>query len=227
MPYQSKLLRSKEWIEYREKVLDLDGYTCVQCHRTSDEGITLQVHHKTYESGRLPWEYDFSDCEVLCKGCHAAEHGIIKPRFGWYFIAEEDLGSLDGECELCGTELRYLHTVYHPSWGSLDVGTICCDTLTGTTQASEARKKRTRLNRFIKHEKWVFDRGQHYFTRAGINIVITGDHFDITGEPRDFTVELNDISGRMHFDTLENAKKHVFELIISGKARNYLEQASG
>ena len=61
----------RQWAAFREKVVNLDGAMCVECGRTRSDGVVLQVHHRQYIRGRKPWEYDYADCETLCKGCHA------------------------------------------------------------------------------------------------------------------------------------------------------------
>jgi len=96
-----------EWRTFREELLRLHDGVCGRCYRGQPEGVVLQVHHKIYIRGRLPWEYPPEACEVLCKGCHAEEHGRIMPQSGWeHFGDYDDLGAPDGECELCGTAIR-------------------------------------------------------------------------------------------------------------------------
>jgi len=99
--------RRKEWKKFRESVIESDGGKCVHCGRGEDEAV-LQVHHKRYIKGRLPWEYGTKDCETLCKGCHAELHGLIKPRSGWDYLWDEDLDDLSGTCQNCGTSIRYV-----------------------------------------------------------------------------------------------------------------------
>lgn len=65
-----ELLKTKEWKECREKILARDNYTCKNCGSTK----YLNVHHKFYRSGCMPWEYE-DDCLItLCKDCHLKEH---------------------------------------------------------------------------------------------------------------------------------------------------------
>lgn len=64
--YSEKLL-SPHWQRKRQDILTRDNYTCCHC---GDKETTLHVHHKTYISGRQPWEYDDSNFIVLCKYCH-------------------------------------------------------------------------------------------------------------------------------------------------------------
>ncbi|MFN3195275.1 MAG: HNH endonuclease [Chlorobiota bacterium] len=114
----------KEWKKFRESVIESDGGKCVQCGRGEDEAV-LQVHHKRYIKGRLPWQYGTKDCETLCKGCHAELHGHIKPRSGWDYLWDDDLGDLSGTCQNCGTSIRYVFHIGHEKWGFMEVGTHC------------------------------------------------------------------------------------------------------
>jgi hypothetical protein len=65
----SKYLWSEEWQAKRRLALDAAGGRCCRCRRRDQ----LQVHHKTYE--RVCHE-EPSDLLVLCRDCHAKEHGI-------------------------------------------------------------------------------------------------------------------------------------------------------
>jgi 5-methylcytosine-specific restriction endonuclease McrA len=53
-----------EWLALRRRLLAAAGYRCQRCW---DSGVTLQLHHKTYD--RLGHEVD-EDFEVLCIPCH-------------------------------------------------------------------------------------------------------------------------------------------------------------
>lgn len=86
--------RNKEWESFREEVFELDNHQCVRCNRTEFDGVVLQVHHKEYLKGKTPWEYPYEFCETLCKGCHAAEDGLIPPKNGWEYCGEEKRDAL-------------------------------------------------------------------------------------------------------------------------------------
>jgi hypothetical protein len=185
-------------------------------------GVVLQVHHKAYVPGRKPWEYAHDECETLCKGCHAQEHGIIMPQSGWEHMGSDDLGGLDGNCELCGTELRYTYLIHHRNWGSMTVGSDCCDRLTGTTEASEFMdlhvKARGKLKRFVSSPRWSErPSGEHTIEQDGISV-------SVWPQDSSFRLSMDDAKGRTDYDTLIDAKVKVFELIETGEAAKYLEQ---
>lgn len=94
-----------DWHAFRADMIKLHGGRCLTCGRGEPE-VVLQVHHKHYVAGRLPWQYSFDECEVLCRGCHGREHGKLRPSFGWTCQGYSDLGDLVGTCDLCGTGLE-------------------------------------------------------------------------------------------------------------------------
>jgi len=212
-----RLYRDKQWIEFREEVFEMDGYACVKCGRASPE-VVLQVHHKEYQYGKPPWDYPLKLCETLCKGCHAREHGEIRPNEGWACYSEDDLGGLYGECECCGTSLRYVFHIHHEKWEPLAVGTDCCDKLTGTTEATEYRKLLGRRKRFIVSKRWRNSPvGLHIKQGRSLEIEIR-----LNGQ--EFRIYMNGIQGNKTFVSETLAKAFVFDIIESGKAQDFAKR---
>lgn len=211
--------RSKDWKKFREEVIRLDGGACSNCNRTPANGVVLQVHHKRYVEGRKPWEYPYDACYTLCSGCHAAEHGKIPPKFGWTFAGWDDLGALDGICDLCGKALRYTFLVAHSAWQTMEVGEECCDNLTCTQEASNLAESRRRfagrLKRFVDSSRWeVFPNGRQAITQKGFLVSIRpaagGYRTSVDGE-----------TGKALHGSLLDAKAAIFEAIDSGKVRDW------
>lgn len=63
----SDQLKNPKWQRRRLEILNRDNFTCQLCRDTETE---LQIHHKKYTPGSLPWEYDNSELVTLCKHCH-------------------------------------------------------------------------------------------------------------------------------------------------------------
>jgi HNH endonuclease len=206
--------RDKRWIKFCEELIELDGGACVRCGRTREDGAILQVHHKQYLSGKLPWEYPFELCETLCKRCHAEEHGKIRPETGWEFVGADDLGDLCGNCERCGTEIRHVFLVQHPEWAPMAVGTVCCDNLTGSAIASEKRKHNDRLKRFMRSKRWSEEGGRHLIRQKQFNI-------QIIPEAGEYRIIINNKKGSQLYPSLEAAKTRVFDFIESGEADKF------
>lgn len=76
IPYE-KLLSTPEWLERRALILDRDGRCCAECgFATAADGgrFILQVHHRYYVRGSLPWEYPDEALSTLCLACHGKLH---------------------------------------------------------------------------------------------------------------------------------------------------------
>ena len=67
----SKYLDHPLWIKKRDDVIYQSNSECSKCSSKHD----LNVHHKSYETGKMPWQYPMENFEVLCGSCHAKEHG--------------------------------------------------------------------------------------------------------------------------------------------------------
>ncbi len=74
MSKYSDLLTDPRWQKKRLEVLSEANFRCQKCG-----GIRrrLDVHHKQYRSGALPWEYENHEFEVLCRICHETEHVVL------------------------------------------------------------------------------------------------------------------------------------------------------
>lgn len=72
--YSKKLLDPK-WQKKRLEILSRDEWHCQICF---DSETTLHVHHRYYETGKEPWEYDNNALVTLCSECHESETEFIK-----------------------------------------------------------------------------------------------------------------------------------------------------
>jgi hypothetical protein len=66
-----KDLATREWQEFRSRVLERDGERCTRCKLKLSR---LEAHHTRYIEGRRLWEYDLSDLVTLCRRCHEEAH---------------------------------------------------------------------------------------------------------------------------------------------------------
>jgi len=158
-----KFYRNYEWVKFSKNIKERDNNKCTKCFRNSSE-VVLQVHHSIYYENKKPWEYSWSDCIILCKGCHAREHNLIEPNYGWILISINDLGDLDGVCERknCNQAIRYEHIAYHPQWGYKIIGSSCIEFLT----QEDKFKSRQYINLYKKIAKALYkfnwDKSVHY-----------------------------------------------------------------
>jgi 5-methylcytosine-specific restriction endonuclease McrA len=61
------LLRDPRWQQKRLVVFARDRWKCQACGATTKE---LQVHHKWYVAGALPWDVPMPALVTLCVDCH-------------------------------------------------------------------------------------------------------------------------------------------------------------
>lgn len=66
-----ELLLDPRWQRRRLECLEAAGFRCQRCRHTDK---TLNVHHRRYYGGRLPWEYTDAQLIVLCDDCHELQH---------------------------------------------------------------------------------------------------------------------------------------------------------
>lgn len=127
---------------------------------------------------------------------------------------------------MCSEPIRYVFTVFHPQWGTVDVGTNCCDRMTGTQDASEQRRYAERLDRFLRSPKWVRPcRGPGWHPRdLGCHIALHGFAVRIYPVGRDFRIAINGRSGARRFASEDSAKRHAFHVIHSGEAHRFFSK---
>ena len=70
MSKYSELFKDPRWQKLRLKVLERDEFMCQQCF---DSESTLHIHHRYYQCGKKPWEYNMSALLTLCESCHQIE----------------------------------------------------------------------------------------------------------------------------------------------------------
>lgn len=109
---------------------------------------------------------------------------------------------------------------YHPHWEMLNVGTICCNNLTGTKIASEIMDSKqrceTRLKRFQESSRWK---------QAGYNLKIHQKSIDAEIVPfqQGFRIFMNGYKGKFLYCSICEAKAKIFETIENGNAKKYID----
>ena len=101
------------------------------------------------------------------------------PHKGWTLAGFEDLGGLDGTCEMCETQsIRYVHHMEHPEYASvLGAGRVCASHMEEDYEAAHGREKKAK-NLSKRRANWMStewkesSRGNHYINRQGFNTVL-------------------------------------------------------
>jgi hypothetical protein len=194
----------QEWFKFRERCLDRVGRKCEACGRGQGEA-SLQIHHPHYAEGVLPWDYKEAFCQVLCKGCHAKEHGLIKPSDGWILIHSDwEWGESSGStcCENCGAAMDWHNDLWNPAWGIITVGYDCAEKL-GNPEAHAMRKQHLRERTFLNSPRWNRTQKGWKYKHGDLDVFVLdrGEYcaLNISGE-----------WGRLKYKTLEDAKRRAF-----------------
>jgi hypothetical protein len=80
----SEKLQHPKWQEKRLLILQRDEFTCREC---GDKEKMLHVHHKYYENGKEPWDYEDSSLITLCKDCHENETISMKEAIALFTLS--------------------------------------------------------------------------------------------------------------------------------------------
>lgn len=68
-------LKDPRWQKKRLEILSRDEWMCQKCQ---DKDSTLHVHHRYYEKGSDPWDYEDHALVTLCGDCHDIEQAEYK-----------------------------------------------------------------------------------------------------------------------------------------------------
>ena len=72
--YRDKF-KDPKWQRKRLLIMERDDFQCQICF---DKASPLNVHHRYYEFGKDPWDYQDEALVTLCEYCHEAESEMIK-----------------------------------------------------------------------------------------------------------------------------------------------------
>lgn len=103
------------------------------------------------------------------------------PHSGWVCTGISDLGEPAATCGMCGhQEIRYVHHMHHPEYGSLGVGCICAGQMEGDPEGARRRerefKNRAARRATFEKKKWSRSRNGNLYTKiAGRHVVLFHD----------------------------------------------------
>ena len=78
-----ELLKNPKWQKLRLEVLDARGW---KCELMGETDISLNVHHRRYVRGAMPWEYEPEQLQVLCEECHKDLHDWKNSEDRWRLL---------------------------------------------------------------------------------------------------------------------------------------------
>ncbi len=99
------------------------------------------------------------------------------PKTGWVCTGVTDLGAPVGICQMCGHQIiRYVHHMYHPEFGSLDVGCVCAGRMEGDVDRAKRREqdfknKQARKENF-HNRKWKTSKNNNSFIKIKDHLIV-------------------------------------------------------
>jgi hypothetical protein len=146
------------------------------------------------------------------------------PHRGWTCVDIEDLGEPAHTCEMCEVMVvRYVHTMAHPNYETLDVGCICAGNMEQDLVGARRREANLKLTlgrrkRWLDRAWQVSAAGNDFLNAEGFNVVVypQGDHWSARVEHR--ATGYRRIS-RSHYDSEEAAKLAALTAMLDMKRR--------
>lgn len=99
------------------------------------------------------------------------------PKTGWVCTGVTDLGAPVGICQMCGHQIiRYVHHMYHPEFGELDVGCVCTGRMEGDVDRAKRREqdfknKQARKENF-HNRKWKTSKNNNSFIKIKDHLIV-------------------------------------------------------
>ncbi len=75
------------WQKKRLEAMEAAGFECSAC---GDKETMLHVHHHRYVKGRMMWEYELNELNVMCAPCHEERH-YVKDQIADLFMKADDI----------------------------------------------------------------------------------------------------------------------------------------
>lgn len=162
MDYKDQLL-TPEWKRKREHILSSRGWKCERCGSKEK----LHVHHSFYIKGRMAWEYDDHQLNVLCLKCHKSIHNIVNEKKTTHIV---DSDYFKMSCLKCGyfkipRSFMVMNTVYSRKFVSFLLAYVF--SLNGDTLSYDKamEKFNIRRNSFLDAVKYLEKDGSIYVER--------------------------------------------------------------
>lgn len=200
--------KRQEWFDFRDECFKAANYTCSDCGKSKGQKVILQLHHPHYQHDLMPWEYKKQFCVVLCKGCHAREHGIIRPNEGWELLHSDfEAGESSGEteCDCCGTPMSWHNYIFHPKWGTINVGYGCAENLC-IHDLHQAKLKHNQRKTFINSPRWRSTPKGERYSHGDRHVLV----FNNNGQ---WKIKIAGTWGKLKFTSPEEAKAQAFDVL--------------
>lgn len=142
-------LRRPEWQRRRLEILSRDNFTCANC---GDDKTTLNVHHRYYDYGSEPWDYDDAALVTLCEPCHSVETEVSREIRGSVERLLQRSGMLAGDLKQLTVALAGAETFLPPGMLAFVIGVVFSDVALQFKLAWEIGRDNPDLVDFYDHQ---------------------------------------------------------------------------
>lgn len=139
-------------------------------------------------------------------------HNPDIPKRDWHLMCVTDLGKGNFDnCEMCLTEIRYVHTMAHDEWDEdVDVGCICCGYMSNDYDMSldlegQLKNRSARRDTWLEREWRVSNRGNEFLNVNGTNFVV------FERRPGSWAAKRGERFGTLVYRTSDEAKLALFD----------------
>lgn len=138
---------------------------------------------------------------------------VAVPHKGWSCWKVEDLGELAGECEFCGTEIRYEHWMEHPEVARSYVAGCVCAGYLEDNYAAPRERERLLKNRAARRARWPKRRwkrskaGNYRIAVGGTTVGVFQDPYS----PGHWRARIGERFGTLQYLTAEAAMLGLFD----------------
>gem|GEM_PF-1533645 len=142
------------------------------------------------------------------------------PHRGWTCTGVVDLEALEGVCDMCGRQIRYVHTMAHDNHEDVGVGVVCAAAMEGDYAAPRERERRLRLRaarraRWLRRRWRVSQAGNYRLTVGGVVAGVFRDPHP----PGLWKCRLGGTFSREYYPTADAAKLALFDWVEEQEGR--------
>jgi hypothetical protein len=102
------------------------------CSKCCSDDLSNKLYVLDYQSEKPLYEYDYSQCVILCDECSTITANSIEPSTNWILVKIEELDTMNSRCQkhkdngnICNERVKKEYHVFNPLCGYKVVGSSC------------------------------------------------------------------------------------------------------
>lgn len=149
------------------------------------------------------------------------------PRKGWIIKDTEDMEDLIETCDWCGTDIRYVHWIYHEKTDkTTKCGIICAESLTNDYVSHKAKEKALRNISMKKiRRKKSFEKNINLTCKGNYYLKFKGNRITFYRNSRNkFVLCINNQWGKQEYNNLHEAINKSYNYLYGRANRVFKEE---